>query len=89
MLHYNSKPKDQSRFSTSDNSTIHESHDKVSTENIIDGIPCSKTKIRTLNSNCQSSLGSTVEKKSKSVKVKNSGIKVCYRCGDTSHKVNE
>nr|KAJ0227289.1 hypothetical protein LSAT_V11C100033930 [Lactuca sativa] len=77
----NSKPEDQSKSSTSDESSIHhEPHDKVLSEHTIDEIPCSVTKTRTLKSNNQISSDSAVEKKSKpNVKGKNLGIKVCYR----------
>nr|KAJ0219318.1 hypothetical protein LSAT_V11C300121810 [Lactuca sativa] len=80
--------KETSSVDEDDYSMSHESHDKVLSEHTINENSCSITKTRTLKPKCQSSSDSVVEKKSKSnVKGKNYGIKVCYRCGNASHKV--
>nr|KAJ0217888.1 hypothetical protein LSAT_V11C300153740 [Lactuca sativa] len=53
----NSEPEDQSKSSTSHESSMHhEPHDNVACEHTINDIPCSKTKTRNIKSNNQSSL---------------------------------
>nr|KAJ0201921.1 hypothetical protein LSAT_V11C600335680 [Lactuca sativa] len=87
----NSEPEDQSKSSTSDDSSMHhEPHEKVISEHNINVISYSKTMSITLKSKNQSSSDLAVEKKIKSyVKGKNYEIKDCYRCGYASHKVSE